>query len=1099
VNTVPAAELEAKRLGALRRYGILDTLPEPAFDELTSLASQTCAAPVSLISLIDEQRQWFKSRVGFDLFETPREISFCSHAIQGDGLFQVEDLASDGRFAGNPLVMDGPRLRFYAGVPLITPDGFKLGALCVMDRKPRSLSADQATALQILSRQVSTQLELRRNSIDFARSAEEHRRTEERLRNSEAFYQTLVDTLPQNIFRKDTQGRFSFANKKFCHSVGKPLNEILGQSDFDFFPQELASKYQRDDQRVMTTLENLDTIEAHVNHEGNKLYVHVIKTALYDSQGRVVGIQGIFWDVTQARMNEQALAYERDLLRGLLDNIPDRIYFKDVNSRFIRCSASMALRLGLKNPEEIVGKTDFDFHPQEQAREFYADEQRIIITGVPMIAKLERQTDIGGAEIWASVTKVPIFNQHGQVTGLIGISRDVSQLKQAEFALQQARDAALETARIKTQFLANMSHEIRTPMNAIVGMTGLLLDTRLNQEQREFVNTLRDSTETLLGIINEILDFSKIEAGKLTLEIIDFELRDAVESTVEMLAEHAQKKGLELGCRIAHDVPSLVRGDPGRVRQVLANLLTNAVKFTEKGEVVLRVDKVAEDAGDVTLSFTVRDTGIGIAPEALTHIFRPFTQADGSTTRRYGGTGLGLSISKQLVELMKGDIGVTSEPFKGSTFWFRLPLQKQPQAIVQETAFDLSAERLARLKVLVVDDSATQREILRHQLSRLKLAEIVEATGSEALAMLRAATAAGQPFGLVVLDLELGDVDALWLAQAINSNPAIARPRMLAVTALGRRLNPSRMQALGITGCTGKPVRQSRLFECLAQIMSASGAGPLETEIETLFDATRMAAAKNVRVLVAEDNIVNQRLVLRQLRKVGYSAEAVASGREVWDALQRVPYDVILLDCQMPELDGYEVTRQIRETEKNSSAEIKAAPYIIALTANALYGDREKCLNAGMNDYLTKPLRLEDLESAMQRAVKKILPAPRSRAFDDVAAIDREIIAGLRDLREAGQPDPLSELVELFLKDSRPRLERMETSVAEADKQALAAASHAIKGSASNLGARRLAALCASLEKIANSGDLSEAANILLDVRSEFHRVEQALAAELQS
>ena len=1099
MKTVILAELEAKRLAALRRYAILDTLPEAAFDELTRLACQICGTPTSLIGLIDERRQWFKSRIGFDEAEIPRELSFCTHALEQDGVFMVENLASDERFAGNPLVAREPRMRFYAGMPLSTPEGLKLGTLCVMDRHPRGLSAEQTTALQTLTRQVNTQLELRRHLIDLARSVEEHRRTEERLRNSEAFYQTLVDTLPQNIFRKDVHGRFTFANKKFCHSVGKPLDEILGKTDFDFFPNDLASKYQRDDQRVMVTLENLDTTEAHVNHEGHKLYVHVIKTALYDALGRVVGIQGIFWDVTQARLNEQALAYERDLLRGLLDNIPDRIYFKDVNSKFIRCSASMALRLGLKQPNEIVGKNDFDFHPDEQAREFYADEQRIIVTGVPMIAKLERQTDTTGGEIWASVTKVPIFNQHGQVTGLIGISRDVTQLKQAEFALQQARDAALETARIKTQFLANMSHEIRTPMNAIVGMTGLLLDTRLNQEQRDFVNTVRDSTETLLGIINEILDFSKIEAGKFTLEVIDFELRDAIESTVEMLADHAQKKGLELACRIEHDVPNLVRGDPGRVRQVLANLLSNAVKFTEKGEVILRVEKVAEVDNHVTLSFNVRDTGIGIATEAMAQIFRPFTQADGSTTRRYGGTGLGLSISKQLVELMNGEIGASSEPYKGSTFWFRLPLQKQPQAIVQETEFDpVNAERLAGLKVLIVDDSATQRDILRHQLTRFKVGEIVEITGTEAVGALRAATASGRPFGLVVLDLELGEIDSLWLSQAISTDRSISPVRILAVTSLGRRLNPQRMQALGVAGCTGKPVRQSRLFECLVQVMGASGAIGIEQGPGDTQTSDRAAWVKSLRVLVAEDNIVNQRLVVRQLRKLGYTADAVASGREVWDSLQRVPYDVILLDCQMPELDGYEVTRRIRETEKASSA--KSSPYIIALTANALYGDREKCLAAGMNDYLTKPLRLEDLEFSMQRAAMKIIPPSQAgRSTSDIESIDRDIIAGLRDLREPNQPDPLGELIDLFLKDSRGRLQKMETAVAEGDNNGLAAAAHAIKGSASNLGARRLATICANLEKTAKTGDLSEAANILLDIRSEFHRVEQTLAAELQS
>src|SRR5438105_629850 len=329
----------------------------------------------------------------------------------------------------------------------------------------------------------------------------------------------------------------------------------------------------------------------------------------------------------------------------------------------------MALRLGLDDPKQILGKTDFDFHPKEQAQEFYEDEQRIILTGKPLINKLEEQTDLEGKPIWASVTKVPIYNQNGHVTGIIGISRDVTKLKQAEEAMGQARDAALESVRVKSEFLANMSHEIRTPMNAITGMTGLLLDTRLNQEQREFVATIRDSTLTLLDIVNEILDFSKMEAGKLTLEIIDFELRDTVESTIEMLAEHAQKKGLELNCWMDQDVPNRLRGDPGRVRQVLANLLSNAVKFTERGEVLVRVTKGMESETTVAVNIAVKDTGVGIPSRAMPLIFQAFTQADGSTTRRYGGTGLGLTISKQLVELMHGEIGVESTVDEGSTFW----------------------------------------------------------------------------------------------------------------------------------------------------------------------------------------------------------------------------------------------------------------------------------------------------------------------------------------------------------------------------------------------------------------------------------------------
>jgi len=552
---------EAARLAALHRYDVLDTLPEPVFDDLTKMAAHICAMPVALIVLVDEHRLWFKSRVGVKLAEVPRDASPCCYTILGDDLLIVEDARRDPRFAGSPLVTGEPRTQFYAGMPLRTSDGFCIGTLCVIDSRKRRLSNQQREALRILAHQVMVQLELRRHLVELERSLFEQRRTQDALRNSEMFYQALVESLPQNILRKDTQGRFVFANQKFCASLGKSLDEVLGKNDWDFFPAQLAEKYHHDDLRVMTTREPVDTIEANQTPQGDRIFVHVIKTPLYDASGNVVGIQGIFWDVTERKKTEEALAYERDLLRALLENIPDRIYFKDVRSRFLRISSSMAKRLGVKDPTEVLGKTDFDFYPQELAQEFFNDEQRIILTGQPLINKLERLVDRDGRESWASVTKVPLYNRSGSVTGIIGISRDVSKLKEAEVALEHARDTALETARVKTEFLANMSHEIRTPMNAILGMTDLLRDTSLDEEQREFVDTLRSSTDTLLGIINDILDFSKIEAGKLSIETIDFDLRETLEESAEMLAQRAQSKNVELVYSIDDDVPTALRGD----------------------------------------------------------------------------------------------------------------------------------------------------------------------------------------------------------------------------------------------------------------------------------------------------------------------------------------------------------------------------------------------------------------------------------------------------------------------------------------------------------------------------------------------------------
>ena len=1082
----------------LQEYDVFDATPDSALDELTRLAAQVCSTPFAFTSFFDAQRQWFKARVGLDVTDAPREGSFCSQAVLQDGLFIVEDAHNDTRFVHYPLVTSGPMVRFYAGVRLASADGAVLGTVSVLDRAPRQLDANQAQMLQILARQISSQVELRRRSAELARTVEALNSTADRLRQSEAFYSTLVETLPQNILRKDAQGRFTFANRRFCSLLGKPLDEILGKTDFDLFPPEMAAKFHRDDLAVMQTLKILDTVEAHQTSTGEKLFVHVIKTPLYDSVGRVAGIQGIFWDVTNRKRTEEALAYERDLLRALLENIPDRIYFKDIESRFLRCSASMIKRLGAATQEDVIGKTDFDFHAAELAREFHQDEERIILTGQPLVNKLERQFSAEGAEMWASVTKVPVYSQAGGVNGIIGISRDVTQLKQAELALEHARDAALESARVKSEFLANMSHEIRTPMNAITGMTGLLLDTRLSAEQRDYVETIRTSTDALLTVVNDVLDFSKIEAGKVSLELIDFDLRDTIETTIEMLAERAQKKSLELGCWIDAGVPNLLRGDPGRVRQILANLLSNAVKFTEKGEVLVRVTRDspigaegARESSPITVKIAVQDTGVGIASDALSMIFDAFTQADGSTTRRFGGTGLGLTISRKLVKMMNGEIGVDSTLGQGSTFWFKLPFAHPTTAA---TAAPQLPE-IAGKRVLVVDDTTSARHILHEQLERLKVLDFYAGSGSEAMTLLRGHAAAGTPFDLALIDIELAETDGLTLAQSIQADSALRAIRLIMVTPLSRRLSTTVLQTSGIAACLVKPLRQARLFDSLVDVLRADRSPFLSERPARL--PVPLAEVKDVRVLVAEDNIVNQRLVLRQLKKLGYYADAVADGKEVLHALRQVPYDIILMDCQMPEMDGYEVTREIRRERGTAGT---ARPYIIALTASALQGDRERCLHSGMNDYLTKPLKMSDLESSLQRALLRVQPATRQRgARSSSEVLDLGILAGLRELGGSHQPDPLQELVDLFLKDAHLRMQKLASSLAARDWGTVASTAHTFKGSANNLGARQLAGLLADLEKQAKAANPTDSANLLQPVCSEFHDVEAALLAELRT
>ena len=802
---------------------------------------------------------------------------------------------------------------------------------------------------------------------------------EAQIRASELRHRALVELSPHAIF-VNCGDKIVFTNLACAKLLGAIApSQLFGKTVLEFIHPESRAQIQQRMTNLRDTNQSVPLTEARFVGLGGSIIDVEVAAAPIVFEGKPA-IQVIATDIRTRKDLERALLETNLQLHTILASATTvSIVATNTAGTITTFNTGAEVLLGY-SAIEMIGQQSLAFlHVPEEIDRHAGELSDLYARPIHGVEALIENAKRGGFEerewtyqrkdgsrLTVLLTVTALRDSDGAATGFLAIGKDITSRKAAEHALAQARDEALRAAQVKADFLATMSHEIRTPMNAIIGMTGLLLDTTLTNEQHEFADSVRRSSDGLLTIVNDILDFSKIEAGKLHFEQLAFDLRMAVEDTIELLAEQAQSKGLELIALVDAAVPTGVLGDPGRLRQILVNLVGNAIKFTSAGEVFLHVTRETQDGVDL-LRFTVKDTGIGIPETVQGRLFHAFVQADSSTTRRFGGTGLGLAICQRLVGQMHGRIGVESHPRQGSTFWFTAQL---PETTLATPPSPLSWNRLRGRRILLVDHCDTVRQALRQDLTSYGIQCAAAQSGPEAVDLARSAAATQNPFDLALIELHLSDRDGFETATLLKQDPATAGIRLVILTTVGRRGDGQTARSIGIDAYLTKPFRQTQLLECLCRLLdnqaTAEAAIAEVSPLITRHTLSESETAPRPRLLLAEDNPVNQKVACKMLEKLGYRVDVAGNGQEAVAAHERSRYPLIFMDCQMPEVDGFEATALIRKMEGRS-----AHTPIVAMTANAMQGDRERCLAAGMDDYVAKPVRPKDLQTILDTWLHK--------------------------------------------------------------------------------------------------------------------------------
>ncbi|MBI4748485.1 MAG: PAS domain S-box protein [Acidobacteria bacterium] len=931
-----------------------------------------------------------------------------------------------------------------------------------------------------------------------------HKQAELELRNSQERYQILFESnpFPVFVFDAETLG-FLAVNQAAVSHYGYTLAEFLSMTIKELCPEEELTS-QLELPAALAPQTEVQGMWQHRKKDGTVIDVELTTHSML-FEGRPAR-SVIVNDITDRKQAEAALRQSEERYRDLYENANDMFYTHDLQGRFTSCNKATERVSGYSRTEaltlsiaQVVAPQDVEF-----AREMILAK---LSMNTPTTYELNFITKDGRC-IPTEVSSRLIFKD-GKPVGVQGTARDITERKQAEEMVKLARDSALESARLKSQFLANMSHEIRTPLNGVIGMTRLLSDTKLTPKQQDYVETIQHSGDTLLTIINEILDLSKIEAGKVTIESIPFALESVLQQTYKVVSERAQSKGLELVLQVAPNVPQELKGDPVRLRQILMNLVGNAVKFTERGKVTIQVKQVRQTDDTVIIRFEVADTGIGIAPEGCKVLFQPFAQADGSTTRKYGGTGLGLAICKQLTELMGGQLGFESTVGQGSTFWFVVPLQKPDHPA---EAMPLEATPLSNLRLVVVDDDLKSAEMLQHQLSLWKIQTQCVTRESQALELLHLAADQGTPLPAIILDLKLPELLGLELVHLIQTDSRLAETTLILLAPSQVVLTDEEGMLSGLELILTKPVTPSALYNCLLKIADPSrktGSLPCASALALGESKVKTGPLGQPRVLVVEDNRVNQVLAKITLENLGVRVEIAEDGFKALEACAKTAFDLIFMDCQLPLMDGFETTAVIREEELLIDRHVP----IIALTANAMRGDRERCLAAGMDDYVSKPFQPEDFQAILQRWVTKVaqpsepatsrpaLSEPVPRTSDQPFQLNEKVLNphALQQLLTLGEDDAsfLNEFLEMAYPNFAEHITALHRAAHHTKREKLRETAHSLKGAAGTIGAVVMVKICQQLEKVAEEAPTAAIKDLIIQLEQALTQVKNEMTAYL--